>query len=227
MRSRPTCHYAYHPCDDAVLSLHEFAGKNWRLQRTQAADDGGDHRRHRRTRGAADGAARGRLLVRLAPDDRGGAAGGAAQQRHLAAGHRGGARRRRLGDRASAPGHRRAGGDGFRARPRDRRDPISARWSGSVATGRPSTIASSCFPKISTARTRGSSRTFASSEEPRMGRRAWLIGLGLYGLAAAAISPTTGVSMSAAPTGRSNMSNFPSPSRPRCSGRSILSRWRY
>ncbi|WP_417456535.1 homospermidine synthase [Kordiimonas sp.] len=23
---RPTCHYAYHPCDDAVLSLHEFVG---------------------------------------------------------------------------------------------------------------------------------------------------------------------------------------------------------
>jgi homospermidine synthase len=33
VRSRPTCHYAYHPCDDAVLSLHEFAGKNWQLQR--------------------------------------------------------------------------------------------------------------------------------------------------------------------------------------------------
>jgi homospermidine synthase len=32
VRFRPTCHYAYHPCDDAVLSLHEFAGKNWRLQ---------------------------------------------------------------------------------------------------------------------------------------------------------------------------------------------------
>lgn len=31
-RYRPTCHYAYHPCDDAVVSLHEFAGKNWRLQ---------------------------------------------------------------------------------------------------------------------------------------------------------------------------------------------------
>ena len=29
---RPTCHYAYHPCDDAVLSLHELAGKNWHLQ---------------------------------------------------------------------------------------------------------------------------------------------------------------------------------------------------
>lgn len=26
---RPTCHYAYHPCDDAVLSVHEFAGRNW------------------------------------------------------------------------------------------------------------------------------------------------------------------------------------------------------
>ncbi len=32
---RPTCHYAYHPCDDAVLSLHEFAGRNWRLQARQ------------------------------------------------------------------------------------------------------------------------------------------------------------------------------------------------
>jgi homospermidine synthase len=30
--SRPTCHYAYHPCDDAVLSLHEFGGKNFWLQ---------------------------------------------------------------------------------------------------------------------------------------------------------------------------------------------------
>jgi homospermidine synthase len=29
---RPTVHYAYHPCDDAVLSLHECAGKNWQLQ---------------------------------------------------------------------------------------------------------------------------------------------------------------------------------------------------
>jgi homospermidine synthase len=29
---RPTVHYAYHPCDDAVLSVHEFAGRNWQLQ---------------------------------------------------------------------------------------------------------------------------------------------------------------------------------------------------
>jgi homospermidine synthase len=27
---RPTCHYAYHPCDDAVLSMHEMAGAEWR-----------------------------------------------------------------------------------------------------------------------------------------------------------------------------------------------------
>lgn len=32
---RPTVHYAYHPCDDAVLSLHEMAGKNWRQQSRQ------------------------------------------------------------------------------------------------------------------------------------------------------------------------------------------------
>lgn len=32
---RPTVHYAYHPCDDAVLSLHEVAGKNWQLQKGQ------------------------------------------------------------------------------------------------------------------------------------------------------------------------------------------------
>lgn len=31
---RPTVHYAYHPCDDAVLSLHELAGRNWRMQET-------------------------------------------------------------------------------------------------------------------------------------------------------------------------------------------------
>ncbi|MDF3012536.1 MAG: homospermidine synthase [Cellvibrio sp.] len=29
---RPTVHYAYHPCDDALLSLHELAGKNWQQQ---------------------------------------------------------------------------------------------------------------------------------------------------------------------------------------------------
>jgi homospermidine synthase len=32
---RPTVHYAYHPSDDAVLSVHEFAGRNWRMQPNQ------------------------------------------------------------------------------------------------------------------------------------------------------------------------------------------------
>ncbi|HEX2942403.1 MAG TPA: saccharopine dehydrogenase C-terminal domain-containing protein [Rhodopila sp.] len=32
---RPTVHYAYHPCDDAVLSVHELAGRNWNIQPRQ------------------------------------------------------------------------------------------------------------------------------------------------------------------------------------------------
>ena len=35
VRFRPTVHYAYHPCDDAVLSLHELAGKNFVMQPRQ------------------------------------------------------------------------------------------------------------------------------------------------------------------------------------------------
>lgn len=29
---RPTVHYAYHPCDDALLSVHEYIGRGWRAQ---------------------------------------------------------------------------------------------------------------------------------------------------------------------------------------------------
>lgn len=32
---RPTVHYAYHPCDSAVLSMHEMAGKNFQQQEHQ------------------------------------------------------------------------------------------------------------------------------------------------------------------------------------------------
>lgn len=32
---RPTVHYAYQPCDDALLSMHEMAGRNWQPQRNQ------------------------------------------------------------------------------------------------------------------------------------------------------------------------------------------------
>jgi homospermidine synthase len=34
-RYRPTVHYAYHPCDDAVLSLQEMAARNWRTPARQ------------------------------------------------------------------------------------------------------------------------------------------------------------------------------------------------
>jgi homospermidine synthase len=32
VRFRPTVHYAYHPCDGAVLSVHEYCGKNYTMQ---------------------------------------------------------------------------------------------------------------------------------------------------------------------------------------------------
>jgi len=32
---RPTVHYAYHPCDDAVLSVQEMAGRGWQQQPKQ------------------------------------------------------------------------------------------------------------------------------------------------------------------------------------------------
>jgi homospermidine synthase len=45
---RPTCHYAYHPCNDAVLSLHETFGKfckvqpEWHILNENEIFDGGD-----------------------------------------------------------------------------------------------------------------------------------------------------------------------------------------
>ena len=32
---RPSCHYSYHPCDNAVLSLHELNGRNFHMQTSQ------------------------------------------------------------------------------------------------------------------------------------------------------------------------------------------------
>lgn len=32
---RPTSHYAYHPSDNAVMSIHELAGRNWQMQERQ------------------------------------------------------------------------------------------------------------------------------------------------------------------------------------------------
>ena len=52
-RHRPTVHYAYHPCDPAVLSLHESQART--CTRKQTAPHGGDHRWHGRAWCAADG----------------------------------------------------------------------------------------------------------------------------------------------------------------------------
>lgn len=32
---RPTVHYAYHPCNDAILSLHEYIGRGWKEQKNK------------------------------------------------------------------------------------------------------------------------------------------------------------------------------------------------
>ena len=64
---RPTCHYAYHPCDDAVLSLHEMAGARMADAAGLADPRRARHRRrHRRARRAALRPRQERLLVWLA-----------------------------------------------------------------------------------------------------------------------------------------------------------------
>ena len=69
---RPTCHYAYHPANDAVLSLHEIFGATGKMQ-PKLAHPGRerDRGRHRRARRAALRPRQERLLVRLAALDRG------------------------------------------------------------------------------------------------------------------------------------------------------------
>ena len=112
---RPTTHYAYHPCDNAVLSLHEFAGRNWRLQ---------EHKRI-----MLDDIAEGidELGVLLAGhkknaywygsqlSDRGGAQARPLQQRHQPSGHRRGARGNGVGHGESGARSHRAGRHGLRA----------------------------------------------------------------------------------------------------------------
>ncbi len=64
---RPTCHYAYHPANDAVLSLHELFGRAGKMPgRAPHPRRERDRRRHRRTRRAALRPREERLLVRLA-----------------------------------------------------------------------------------------------------------------------------------------------------------------
>ena len=111
---RPTCHYAYHPCDDAVLSLHELFGQAGKLQPRQSHPDrDGDRRRHRRTRRAALRPRQERLLVRLAAFGRGDAGAGALSERDRDAGDLRGARRHGLGAGEPRGRHRRGRRDGL------------------------------------------------------------------------------------------------------------------
>jgi homospermidine synthase len=116
---RPTVHYAYHPCDAAVLSVHELAGRNWEVQERKRVMmeeivKGVDELGRAARRSQAQ-----RLLVRLAAPGRRGAAARAAQQRHVAAGDGRCARRAHLGGREPEQRCRRARRDGLPARARD------------------------------------------------------------------------------------------------------------
>ena len=105
---RPTCHYAYHPCDDAVLSLHELFGRAGEMQSAHhILGEAEDSRRNRRTRRAPLRPRPQRLLVRLAALGRGDAGARALSECDRHAGDLGGSGRHGLGARESKGGDRR------------------------------------------------------------------------------------------------------------------------
>ena len=116
---RPTCHYAYHPCNDAVLSLHEVFGRAGAPQEDVHILD-----EHEIADGIDElgvllyGHAKECLLVWLAAVDRRNARGRAISERHRLAGHFGGPRRNGLGAREPEGRHRRDRRDGFPPLPR-------------------------------------------------------------------------------------------------------------
>lgn len=113
---RPTCHYAYHPADDAVLSLHEM----FRPRREDAGEAPHprrerDRRRHRRARRAAVRPRQQCLLVRLAALDRRDPRARALSERDRPAGDLRRARRHGVGAGKPQGRHRRSRRDGFRS----------------------------------------------------------------------------------------------------------------
>ena len=125
---RPTCHYAYHPCNDAVLSLHELFGQAGSRQPANPHfGRARDRRRHRRARRAALRPQEERLLVRLAAFDRRDALDRALSERDRPAGDLGGARRHGLGAGKSKRRYCRGRRDGFSPLPAKCRCPISVR----------------------------------------------------------------------------------------------------
>jgi homospermidine synthase len=116
---RPTCHYAYHPCNDAVLSLHEMFGAAGKSQAgAPCARRERAGRRLGRARRAALRSQEKRLLVRLAADARGSTQAGAIPERHRPAGEFRRAGRHGLGAGKPASRHRRGRRDGLQPLPR-------------------------------------------------------------------------------------------------------------
>ena len=157
---RPTCHYAYHPADDAVLSLHEMAGNAWERQAhihilgEDEIVDGLDelgvllygHDKNAYWYGS-------QLSIEETRGDR------PLPERHRPAGHLGGPGRHRLGDREPGRRHRRSRRDGFPAlsRSADTLSRTGGRRLYRLDADRES--GESCSRRNSTATTRGSSPT--------------------------------------------------------------------
>ncbi len=116
---RPTCHYAYHPCDQAVLSLHETLGSGRVQERFKISRRERDSLGRRRSRSAALRPCAECALVRLPTVDPGDAGAGAVPERHRAAGDECGDCRNGLGAGASARRDRRDRRDGPRLLPCD------------------------------------------------------------------------------------------------------------
>ena len=159
---RPTVHYAYHPCDSAVMSVHEFAGRNYVQQERQrilmddiasGVDELGvllaGHKKNAYWYGSQLSIEEAR---KLAPYNN-----ATSLQVTIAvlAG-------RGLGDGESELRHHRARRDGFPAQSRDLHAVPRAGRRPAIPTGRRCTSASGCFPRTSTRPIPGSSRTCAS-----------------------------------------------------------------
>ncbi len=116
---RPTCHYAYHPCDDAVLEPARIVRPRRRdPERPPYSWRSRDSRRDRRTGRASLWPRPQRLLVRLAALGRGDARARASSERDRHAGHVSGSRGDGVGAREPEGRHRRGGRTGFPPLPR-------------------------------------------------------------------------------------------------------------
>ena len=158
---RPTVHYAYHPCDSAVMSVHELAGRNYVQQERQrilmdeiigGIDELGvllaGHKKNAYWYGSQLSIEEAR---KLAPYNN-------ATSLQVCVAVLAG---RRLGDGESQHGRRSSPTRWTTAATSRSACPTSGPWSGSTPSGPRCTSASGCSPRTSTRATRGSSRTCA------------------------------------------------------------------